>query len=72
VSTEVSSGTLTQYNSLQDYLERNGDTLGEFNDICQLVANQTSFTALLKSGQVLTWGDERYETCLGREVIDER
>ena len=47
-------------------------TLGEFEDFEQIAANQTTFTALSRTGQVWTWGDGRYESCLGREVYDER
>jgi hypothetical protein len=39
-------------------------------DIIQLVAYDTGFVALSKHGQVWTWGDERYSSCLGRETAD--
>jgi alpha-tubulin suppressor-like RCC1 family protein len=63
---------IKQYNSLQEHIEQKpGQNLGHFEDIIQLEANQTTFTALTQSGQVWTWGDGRYEACLGREVSDE-
>jgi len=33
-----------------------------------IVANHTGFTALSSTGKVYTWGDPRYEACLGREI----
>ncbi|CCC07554.1 unnamed protein product [Sordaria macrospora k-hell] len=42
-----------------------------FPDIVQLLAHSTGFAALSSTGEVYTWGDERYEGCLGREVTDE-
>ena len=38
----------------------------------QLVAYAAGFAALTAGGEVLTWGDERYAACLGREVSDAR
>ncbi|KAK4098272.1 RCC1/BLIP-II [Parathielavia hyrcaniae] len=35
--------------------------------ISQLAAYETGFVALSSTGQVWTWGDERYTACLGRE-----
>jgi alpha-tubulin suppressor-like RCC1 family protein len=66
------SKTLSQYRSLQAYIEKAGQKLGYFEDIKQIVANQTSFAALSSDGKVWTWGDERYTSCLGREVTDTR
>ena len=40
--------------------------------ITQLVAYETGFAALTARGDVVTWGDERYAACLGREVTDAR
>ena len=71
-SPEIKENTITQYDSLQCYREDDGLTLGEFEDFEQIAANQTTFTALSRTGQVWTWGDGRYESCLGREVYDER
>ncbi|KAK1782919.1 regulator of chromosome condensation 1/beta-lactamase-inhibitor protein II [Copromyces sp. CBS 386.78] len=42
-----------------------------FPDIVQLLAHSTGFAALSSTGEVYTWGDERYVGCLGREVTDE-
>lgn len=63
---------ICQYNSLEDFFQgKPSQNLGRFENIIQLLANQTTFTALSKAGQVWTWGDGRYEACLGREVSDE-
>ncbi|KAK8087024.1 RCC1/BLIP-II protein [Apiospora phragmitis] len=35
-----------------------------------IVAYETGFAALSTTGQVWTWGDERYEACLCRDVSD--
>lgn len=43
-----------------------------FPDIVQLLAHSTGFAALSSTGEVYTWGDERFVGCLGREVSDER
>lgn len=40
--------------------------------VSQFVAYAAGFAALTASGEVLTWGDERYAACLGREVTDTR
>ncbi|KAK2625816.1 hypothetical protein QTJ16_005128 [Diplocarpon rosae] len=42
--------------------------LGEFEEIHEIVANQTAFTVLAKSGHIYTWGDGRYPDCLGRDL----
>ncbi|KAK3490615.1 regulator of chromosome condensation 1/beta-lactamase-inhibitor protein II [Neurospora hispaniola] len=42
-----------------------------FPDIAQLLAHSTGFAALSSTGEVYTWGDERFVGCLGREVSDE-
>ena len=41
-------------------------------ELTQLVAYDTGFVALSSNGQVWTWGDERYVSCLGRETSEER
>ncbi|KAI9644172.1 hypothetical protein NHQ30_007525 [Ciborinia camelliae] len=61
--------TLTQYPSLPTYLSRaNPDFVLPLPHITQIVSNTTTFTALTREGSVYTWGDERYPTCLGREI----
>ncbi|KAJ4405536.1 hypothetical protein N0V85_004663 [Neurospora sp. IMI 360204] len=42
-----------------------------FPDIVQLLAHSTGFAALSSTGEVYTWGDERFVGCLGRDVTDE-
>ncbi len=58
---------LVQYVSFEDQ----ATVLGEYEEMEQIVANQTSFTALANSGKIYTWGDGRYYNCLGRD-IDEK
>ncbi|EKD17041.1 putative Serine/threonine-protein kinase Nek9 [Drepanopeziza brunnea f. sp. 'multigermtubi' MB_m1] len=55
---------LTQYKSFDDAAQ----TLGEYEEMEDIVANQTTFTALAKSGRIYTWGDARYPNCLGRDI----
>ncbi|TGO23885.1 hypothetical protein BPAE_0118g00120 [Botrytis paeoniae] len=60
--------TLIQYPSLSTYLSQvNPDFTFPLPHITQLVSNTTTFTALTQEGNVYTWGDERYPSCLGRE-----
>ncbi|KAH6621391.1 regulator of chromosome condensation 1/beta-lactamase-inhibitor protein II [Chaetomium sp. MPI-SDFR-AT-0129] len=42
-------------------------TFPNLPSITHLLAHDTGFAALSTTGQVYTWGDERYTTCLGRE-----
>ena len=63
---------LKQYDSIEAYREGHCRSFGGFDEIKQIAANQTSFTALTSEGQVYTWGDARYEACLGRAVADGR
>jgi hypothetical protein len=69
---EVISETIKQYPSIQAYQKGDGENLGQLKETSQIVANQTAFTALSRAGTVWTWGDVRYEACLGREVSVER
>ncbi len=62
---------IKEYNSLKFYLEADGRQLGDFEQFKQITANQTTFTVLSSKGNVWTWGDGRYESCLGREVSAE-
>ncbi|KAK6597757.1 hypothetical protein ACHAPC_006909 [Botrytis cinerea] len=60
--------TLIQYPSLPAFLSQaNPDFTFPLSHITQLVSNTTTFTALTQEGNVYTWGDERYPSCLGRE-----
>lgn len=59
---------MTEYHSLDDYLRRKGHEFDGLENMKQIAANQTSFTTLSTTGQVYTWGDTRYEACLGREA----
>ncbi|KAL2257881.1 hypothetical protein VTK26DRAFT_9052 [Humicola hyalothermophila] len=64
--------TLHQYPSIRDLLSnRPAASFPNFPDIIQLVAYATGYAALTSTGQVWTWGDERYTPCLGREPSDE-
>ncbi|KAF8856482.1 RCC1/BLIP-II [Acephala macrosclerotiorum] len=70
--TEAKSSVLKQYNSFKSYLKNDGEKLRNYmyGGTMQIVANQCTFTALTSGGEVWTWGDGRYEACLGREVSD--
>ncbi|KAF7953013.1 hypothetical protein EAE96_006235 [Botrytis aclada] len=60
--------TLTQYPSLPAYVSQaSPDFTFPLPHITQLVSNTTTFTTLTQEGNVYTWGDERYPSCLGRE-----
>ncbi|KXX79981.1 E3 ubiquitin-protein ligase HERC2 [Madurella mycetomatis] len=64
--------TLSQYPSIQSLLSNSpSHTFPNLPNITQLVAYDTGFAALSSTGQVWTWGDERYAACLGRDVTDE-
>ncbi|KAL2071407.1 hypothetical protein VTL71DRAFT_12642 [Oculimacula yallundae] len=66
------STSLTNFSSLGALQSSNGTDLKLPEELQQIVANQTTFTALSKEGgRVYTWGDGRYPNCLGREVSDE-
>ena len=69
---EINGSKVIEYKSLDPYRDSLGDNFGDFEDFEQIVANETTFTALSKAGKVWTWGDGRYEACLGREVSKER
>jgi alpha-tubulin suppressor-like RCC1 family protein len=69
---EVTSENVSQYASLHAYIEKQGTVFEGLEEIKQIAANQTTFTALSVNGTVYTWGDGRYEACLGREITDER
>jgi len=69
---EIQGKLIIEYPTLQSFTEGNGQLLGDFEDFERIEANQTTFTALSKPRGVWTWGDGRYESCLGREVLEER
>ncbi|KAK3397405.1 regulator of chromosome condensation 1/beta-lactamase-inhibitor protein II [Sordaria brevicollis] len=78
-----STATITEYLTIQDLLLDIGSepipetqpvckiSFTGFPDIIQLLSYSTGFAALSSSGQVYTWGDERYAGCLGREVTND-
>ncbi|KAE8445478.1 hypothetical protein EG329_013368 [Mollisiaceae sp. DMI_Dod_QoI] len=69
--TEGSASILKQYDSFDAYLRNIGKELLHCRGaLRQIVANQSSFTLLSGDCEVWTWGDGRYEACLGREVSD--
>jgi alpha-tubulin suppressor-like RCC1 family protein len=68
---EFTSHGITQYDSLQAFAAKHSAFSESLADIKQIASNQTGFTALSSSGTVYTWGDGRYEACLGREITDE-
>jgi hypothetical protein len=72
VFVEFNKEEIKQYDSIKEYrrgLCRRYRGLEEFK---QIAANQTSFIALSSAGRVYSWGDPRYEACLGRDVTDEK
>ena len=71
IKLEIRGRSIKEYNSLKSYIEADGRQLGDFKQFEQITANQTTFTVLSMAGNVWTWGDGRYESCLGREVSAE-
>jgi len=69
---EVQGKSIKEYLTLQSFTDGDGQLLGDFEYFEQIAANQTAFTALSKAGEVWTWGDGRYESCLGRQVSEEK
>ncbi|KAK3293476.1 regulator of chromosome condensation 1/beta-lactamase-inhibitor protein II [Chaetomium fimeti] len=61
--------TFNQYPSINALLSNNDQPhrFSDFPNITQLVAYEAGFAALSSTGNVWTWGDERYTACLGRE-----
>lgn len=73
MKTVYDGDAVSQYQSVLHF--RKGEAQRIFPSLCdvsQLVAYETGFAALSSTGQVWTWGDERYEACLSREVSDAR
>ena len=65
-----SSGSVGRYKSLEGLLRQDQcQTFPRLPPCQQLVAYETGFAALTQTGDVYTWGDERYSACLGREVL---
>ncbi|KAJ2993852.1 hypothetical protein NUW58_g1716 [Xylaria curta] len=64
---------ITQYGSLLWAAEgKTDETFSDMHGITQLVAFETGFVALSRDGKVWTWGDERYDSTLGREITNSR
>ncbi|KAK8039235.1 hypothetical protein PG993_007646 [Apiospora rasikravindrae] len=60
-----------QYQSVSHFQQGTAQRVfTSMGDVSQIVAYETGFAALSTIGQVWTWGDERYEACLCREVSD--
>ncbi|KAK3321015.1 regulator of chromosome condensation 1/beta-lactamase-inhibitor protein II [Cercophora scortea] len=69
----VAQECLHQYPSIHELLlssSSNRQSFPGFPSVTQLVAYETGFAALSSTGQVWTWGDERYAACLGRDIDD--
>lgn len=63
------SGSVRRYQSLDGFLSQDEyQTFPRLPPCQQLVAYETGFAALTRTGGVYTLGDERYSACLGREV----
>ncbi|PQE29656.1 regulator of chromosome condensation (RCC1) protein [Rutstroemia sp. NJR-2017a BBW] len=57
---------LTQYPSLPTYLSHSPDLIHPLSESTSLVSNHTTFTALTTTNRLLTWGDARFPSRLGR------
>jgi alpha-tubulin suppressor-like RCC1 family protein len=64
---DLSTAKICEYKSWTDYPDH---PAGEWDigKVKQIVAGRTTFTALSTAGEVWTWGDERYQACLGRDI----
>lgn len=63
------SGSIRRYRSLDGFLSQDqGETFAQLSLCRQIVAYETGFAALTRTGEVYTLGDERYSACLGRET----
>ncbi|KAK3683655.1 regulator of chromosome condensation 1/beta-lactamase-inhibitor protein II [Podospora appendiculata] len=70
---DKAQGCLHQYPSIHELAllsNSHRQSFPGFPSVAQLVAYETGFAALSSSGQVWTWGDERYAACLGRDIDD--
>lgn len=67
------AGVIHQYSSLRDVVSgtQQAQPLAGIPNCTQLVAYDTGFAALTATGNVYTWGDERYGACLGRDISEE-
>lgn len=65
------SGSVIEFNSTHNDGRLKGQCVSDLPRCTQVVANDTGFAALTPTGDVYTWGDERYGACLGREISDE-
>ncbi|KAH7400003.1 regulator of chromosome condensation 1/beta-lactamase-inhibitor protein II [Cadophora sp. MPI-SDFR-AT-0126] len=69
---ELTHASLKHYPCFEDFRSNAGKDLKAPEELQQIAANQTTFTALsTEGGRVYTWGDGRYPNCLGREVTSE-
>ncbi|ROW06516.1 hypothetical protein VMCG_04358 [Cytospora schulzeri] len=67
-------GNIQQYRSLADLLDGHHQQTQSLTGVpkCQqVVAYDAGFAALTVTGDVYSWGDERYAACLGRDVSAE-
>jgi hypothetical protein len=66
--TNMNTGSeIRDFKSWTDYPD---NPAGEWDigKVKQIVAGRTTFSALSAAGEVWTWGDERYQACLGRDI----
>lgn len=63
---------IKEYENISKFIDNVGYHHNVVQWTTQIVANQTSFTALSSTGEVYTWGDPRYESILGRDVSPEQ
>jgi alpha-tubulin suppressor-like RCC1 family protein len=58
---------ISEYKSWTEYPDHPASEW-DIGKVKQIAAGRTTFTALSEAGEVWTWGDERYQACLGRDI----
>lgn len=64
-------GVVRQFASIRDVRGAPGQPFQDLSPCTQVVAYDTGFAALSSTGSVYTWGDERYGSCLGRDLSED-
>ncbi|RFU31957.1 hypothetical protein B7463_g4388, partial [Scytalidium lignicola] len=64
-------GSVYEFENIAAWLQRKGRCLDKIQNPKHIISYRTGFAVLTTDGQVWTWGDLRYESCLGREVEDQ-
>ncbi|KAF4631772.1 hypothetical protein G7Y89_g6353 [Cudoniella acicularis] len=71
IGLDGSNSIINTYGSLNEYQINKPQTSVRVPTIKRIVANRTAFHALTSTGDVVSWGDLRFEALLGREPIEE-